>query len=235
MLLTDYILAPPLALSEVGGRTVNEDSVYPPIGSVSSADRLFIVCDGVGGASKGKEASQLVCRAISDYFRTHTGPSTHQVIEEAVATAESALDAYLIQQPSAKGMGTTMALVYLHEEGATVAHIGDSRVYQFRDGAVLFCTEDHKLVTDWVKCGLLTAEQAAIHPRRNVITRAVQGRSVQASVADVRQLTDLQPGDYFLLCTNGLLEVLTDDDLSAIICSKSIFRVFEVWAANKSV
>lgn len=115
---------------------------------------------------------------MSEFLRTHTSPSDHATIAAAIAEAESAIDGYLGQHPSAKGMGTTLVLLHLHEEGATVAHVGDSRVYQFRAGAILFQTDDHKLVNDWVRRGLLTPEQAATHPNRNVMTRAIQGRSV---------------------------------------------------------
>ena len=213
----DYQLAMPVALSEVGGRANNEDAVFPSVGRATPADRLFVVCDGMGGLAKGEEASRIVTESVGDFFRTVYGPSDEQTIGRAVAGAEATLDRYLEQYPSAKGMGTTLALLHLHDEGATVAHIGDSRVYQFRDGAILFQTEDHKLVNDWVRRGLLTPEQAAVHPNRNVVTRAVQGRTVQAAQADVQHLTDLQPGDYFLLCSDGLIEALSDADLIRIL------------------
>jgi PPM family protein phosphatase len=210
-------LAPPLALSEVGGRTANEDTVYPLVGHATPADQLFVVCDGMGGLAKGEEASQLVSEAIVQFFQTWFGPSDADTIGRAVAGAEAAIDSYLRQYPAAKGMGTTLTLLHLHEQGATVAHIGDSRVYQFRDGAVLFQTDDHKLVNEWVRRGLLTPEQAAVHPNRNVVTRAIQGRSVQTATPDVHVLTDLRAGDYLLLCSDGLLEPLTDADLCAIM------------------
>jgi len=214
---TDYQLAPPVALSEVGGRTNNEDAVYPPVGEATPLDRLFVVCDGMGGLAKGEEASRLVSESVGAFLSVYSGPSDGQAINRAVAEAEAALDDYLTRHPSAIGMGTTLALLYLHEEGATVAHIGDSRVYQFRDGAVLFQTEDHKLVNDWLRRGLITPEQAATHPNRNVVTRAIQGRSVQTAQPDVQYLTDLRAGDYFLLCSDGLIEALTDADLCAML------------------
>ena len=140
-------------------------------------------------------------------------------MQEAVRCAERRFDAYLAAHPEAVGMATTLTMLAFDDGGGvTVAHIGDSRVYQFRDGRIVFRTEDHSLVHVWVKLGRITAEEASRHPQRHVITRAIQGSSAPAE-ADVVRLTDVRPGDRFLLCTDGVTDVITDDALSSLFAT----------------
>jgi len=136
-------------------------------------------------------------------------------VQEAVRYAECRFDEYLAAHPEAAGMATTLTVLAFDDGGVTVAHIGDSRVYQFRDGRIVFRTEDHSLVNVWVKLGRIPAEEAAHHPQRPIITRAIQGRGA-ATEADVVRLTDVRPGDCFLLCTDGVTDCLTDEALSAL-------------------
>nr|WP_293844833.1 PP2C family serine/threonine-protein phosphatase [uncultured Arsenicibacter sp.] len=208
---------PPVAISETGGRQNNEDAVYPLPGLASVSDRLFLVCDGMGGLSEGEQASSLTISAIRSFFAQHPGPATFPLVSMAVQEAEKALEAYL-QTLSAPGkMGTTLTLLHLHRNGATVAHVGDSRIYHCRGNNILYRSTDHKLVDEWVKEGILTPEQAMDHPQRNVITRAIQGRPKTPALAEVSMLTDLRPGDYFFLCSDGILEQLTDAALTGIL------------------
>jgi serine/threonine protein phosphatase PrpC len=209
-------LFPPLAFNQIGQRDNNEDSVSPPVGTAGPECRVFIVCDGVGGGASGEVASRIVADGMTTYFNALTGPSNEETVAEALRAVEQALDAYLQQEPDTAGMATTLTLLHLHEQGATVAHVGDSRVYCCRDGRAAFQTDDHKLVNEWVKNGILTPEQAAEHPQQNVITRAVRG-SAKPVQADVALLQGLRPDDYFFLCTDGVLENLTTEKLCVIL------------------
>ena len=216
--MTGPTLHPPLGFHQTGERDNNEDFIYPLLAEVSASDRLFLVCDGVGGGVKGEVASQIVAGEVAAYFRAQPGPSDDETVMGALRSAEVALDLYLKKDPSAAGMATTMTLLHLHELGATVAHVGDSRVCCCRNGQIRFETDDHKLVNEWVKQGILTPEQATNHPERNVITRAVRGTARPAQ-ADVALLKGVQADDYFFLCTDGVLENLTSNQLSHILAT----------------
>ncbi|MBC7571339.1 MAG: protein phosphatase 2C domain-containing protein [Spirosoma sp.] len=207
----DVRIARPLGYSELGNRGNNEDALYPDPQHTSARQRWFLVCDGVGGAERGEIASKLAVTALDTYFHRHpVTVVTEAYVQEAVAHVEDQFNQYLTTNPQAAGMATTMTMLYLHEAGATVAHIGDSRVYQIREGSIIWCTDDHSYVNELVKAGVLSAAEAQKHPQRNIITRALQGgeKGVKASV---QILNDLRAGDYFFLCSDGVLERVSDE------------------------
>ncbi|GAB3976137.1 hypothetical protein GCM10028806_35020 [Spirosoma terrae] len=210
---------PPLALNEIGKRDNNEDSIFPSKGGAHEYDRLFLVCDGIGGNAKGEEASNIVCEAFDHVMESGRQPSNPMIIANALYYAEEQIDLFVQNNPEAKGMGTTMTLLHLHENGATIAHIGDSRVYHIRGRTIRFVTSDHKWVNKLVLSGDLSPEEALIHPRRNVIDRAILGRQERPSQADVIQVTDIRAGDYFFLCTDGILEGVDENQLVHILAS----------------
>ncbi|WP_448519837.1 PP2C family protein-serine/threonine phosphatase [Rhodoflexus sp.] len=211
-------IAPPLAFHELGQRSNNEDYIFPTVGTATAADRLFIVCDGVGGAAKGEVASRLACESISRFFAKHcTGVSDAALVQQAVAAAQEMIDSYIAAHSEAEGMATTLTLLHLHAQGATVAHIGDSRVYHIRKDNIIHKTSDHSMVNEWVSLGIITPEEAINHPSRNVITRVLHSTAISKVKADVQVITDLQAGDYFMLCTDGVLENLSDAQLLQIL------------------
>lgn len=204
-----------------GQRPNNEDYIKS-----NSDSTLFLVCDGMGGWDKGEVASQLVADSIADYLVQHPVDGINEAyLQQAITEAHKKLINYLNQNPLVSRMGTTLALLHLHPQGATIAHIGDSRVYHIRDGQILYRTTDHRQVLDMVKEGIITAEQAQTHPWRNRLSRsiAVQETPVDGQPtrppdrADVEQLRDIQAGDYFFLCTDGVLEQVTDETLTACL------------------
>lgn len=211
----------PYAISEKGRRFNNEDSIYPLSELVSPSQKLFVVCDGVGGAEKGEIASSLACESFQTFFSTFiNGDSTHEFIQKAVQYTETRFDEYIDVHPEAKGMATTLTMAYVGESGLTIAHIGDSRIYHIRKGELIYKTEDHSLVNSLVKLGQITPEEACTHPQKHVITRAIMG-SDQATEADVALLADLQSGDYVFMCTDGVTESMTDAELLQIFASGS--------------
>ena len=143
----------PCAVCEKGGRANNEDCIYPSSEYSESSQRLFLVCDGVGGAERGEIASALACDAIQTYFTTFLGDEdpTVEFIQQAVHYAETRFDTYLQQHPEATGMATTLTLAYIGKKSLTLAHIGDSRIYYIRDGKALYRSEDHSLVNSLVQ------------------------------------------------------------------------------------
>jgi protein phosphatase len=212
----------PFAATEKGKRRNNEDYIFPSSELANPEERLFMVCDGVGGSEKGEIASELTCGSFETYFNTFLKEDalSAEFINKALRYTESRFDEYIKHHPEAQGMATTFTLLYIGHDGITAAYAGDSRIYQFRDGKIIFKTEDHRLVNLWVKLGKITEEEAEKHPQKNVITKAIVG-SEHIVTADVQLLTDIEPGDKFLLCTDGVTETFTDKELAEIFNKKN--------------
>lgn len=211
-------------IHELGQRENQEDALYPKYGESSNDCRLFVLCDGMGGHEKGEVASNTVCETLSSYILERWNPNeplTDELFKEALNATYDALDAK--DDGAFKKMGTTMTFVCLHSEGATVAHIGDSRVYQIRPAngnepaKIMFVTRDHSLVNDLIKVGEITEAEAKHHPQKNVITRAMQPCLPSRPKADIKHIDDIQKGDYFYMCSDGMLEQTEDEQLLFII------------------
>ena len=203
------------------GQPHQEDSMYPAHGALSASDRLFVLCDGMGGHDAGEVASATVCEAMARSVANSVADAealfTDDMLQKAVASAFDALDGK--DTGAAKKMGTTMTFLKLHAGGATIAHMGDSRVYHIRPGKtaddtqIMFRTEDHSLVNDLLKVQAITPEEARVSPQKNIITRAMQPHMDRRPKADVYHTTDIRPGDYFYMCSDGMLEQMEDDNL----------------------
>lgn len=211
-------------IKELGTREKQEDSIFPELDMEESSDRLFILCDGMGGHAAGEVASSTVCRAISqsilDSCSDMEGSFTDDEFNAALNDSFDALDS--MDNGAIKKMGTTLTFLKLHAEGATIAHIGDSRVYHIRPGKdanetkILFQTRDHSLVNDLIKIGELTQEEAKYSRQKNIITRAMQPCMEHRSKADMYHTQDIRKGDYFMLCSDGMLEQMEDDNIRFI-------------------
>lgn len=196
------------------GNPHQEDNMYPEYGKQSDSDRLFILCDGMGGHDAGEIASATVCEAMSRSIlndgHDSDGVFTDADFKTAIDAAFKALDEK--DNGAEKKMGTTMTFLKLFNGGAFIAHMGDSRVYHIRPGKtcddteILFETSDHSLVNDLIKIGELTREEAVHSRQKNVITRAMQPNMGRQPKADVYTTTDIQAGDYFYMCSDGMLE-----------------------------
>lgn len=200
-----------------GKRENNEDSLFPNNDIPTTLNNLYLVCDGVGGLDKGEIASDLCCTQLNMYFSTNEiKVSDKNTIDDAISFVEKKFDSYMKDNPESVNMGSTITLLHLHTQGATVAHMGDSRVYHIRDGKIIFRTKDHSLVQSLVDEGLISEEEMQSHPRSNQINRAMRGASVKQYPADTIVRTDLQPNDIFFLCTDGVLESFTDKELEEL-------------------
>lgn len=196
------------------GTPHQEDCTYPLPDKLKDTDRTFILCDGMGGHDAGEVASATVCQAMGNYIfhdgHDAEGVFTEEDLNNAIAAAFAALDEK--DNGSEKKMGTTMTFLKLHNEGATVAHIGDSRVYHIRPGKdgsdtqLLYETKDHSLINDLIKIGELTKEEARHSKQKNVITRAMQPNMDRKPKADIYRTSDIKAGDYFYMCSDGMLE-----------------------------
>lgn len=217
-----YVLNP-MSIYELGQRANQEDSIFPQSGKATVNDRLFIVCDGMGGHDSGEIASQTVCEAMSKRILSHSlleeVPFTGEQFNEALNAAYDQLDKK--DNGAAKKMGTTMTLVKFHSEGCLLAHIGDSRIYHIRPSEkYIFHTRDHSLVNDLYDIGEITLEEIKTSKQKNVITRAMQPNLDKRPKADIKQITDIRPGDYFFMCSDGMLEEMEDDNLLNILSDR---------------
>jgi serine/threonine protein phosphatase PrpC len=199
-----------ICISEQGKRANNEDS------ALFSEGEVFIVCDGVGGNEKGEIASQIV----SEVFLVQGLKKSELNLNEVLRIAENALSDYLEIHPTAIGMATTLTFSKVLENGIQVAWCGDSRVYQFRNGEIVYQTRDHSWVNEAVDNRIITLEESINHPKSNVITRAVQGNQ-KVTQLDTHFIKDVRKGDFFMHCSDGVLEAWSDDDLKALFNSNN--------------
>lgn len=196
------------------GHPHQEDCIFPEYGKQSDSDRLFILCDGMGGHDSGEVASATVCDAMSRTIigdgHDKEGRFTYDDFMKALEAAFDALDEK--DTHAEKKMGTTLTFLKFHNDGAFIAHIGDSRIYHIRPGKtgketkILHETSDHSLVNDLIKVGELTKEEARSNIQKNVITRAMQPHLESRPKADIYETADIKPGDYFYMCSDGMLE-----------------------------
>ncbi len=202
------------AKTDVGRkRSMNQDYFYCGKDAVGSFQNLFIVADGMGGHKAGDHASRLcVEQMIASVEQTrHATPVT--IFEEAVNKANGAIYGESVEHMEYEGMGTTMVACTCQGDKMYVANIGDSRLYLIRDG-IQQITDDHSLVEELVKNGNLTESEARVHPQKNIITRAL-GTEEMVS-ADYFEVP-IKSGDLVLLCSDGLSNMLDDDDMEYIL------------------
>src|SRR5512139_1515146 len=212
-------------LTDVGRRrTVNEDAFF-----MDDTLGLYVVADGMGGHAAGEVASHeavdtvhgMVRRGQGELARVAAGDSSDGAVRAAIRILESAVQAatYMVfglaqHEPDRQGMGTTLSALALCGRYGITAQVGDSRVYLVRDGLASSLTEDHTLVAWQLKQGIITEEEAAVSPHRNVITRAVGSREyVQVDT----RFIDVRPGDAFLLCSDGLHGYLKDEEIPPVV------------------
>lgn len=209
---------------QIGKREYQEDSRFPDIDTPNQEQRFFVVCDGVGGCDKGEVASQTVCESIGKSMsKVGFGDDfTNEDFNHVLDAAYDALDAKT--NSSNREMATTLAFVCFHGGGCTMAHIGDSRIYQIRPSeGILYRSDDHSMVNTMVHNGMLTPEQAMNHPQRNMITRYMESVDSDQNrcMATVMRTVDVAVGDYFFMCSDGVLHMVTDDELLEILSSES--------------
>jgi serine/threonine protein phosphatase PrpC/CRP-like cAMP-binding protein len=211
------------ARTDVGKkRKHNEDALL-----ADDALGLYVVADGMGGHAAGEVASAQAVesiraalapnRSILERYAAQPSVEARESIASLMETAvqKACADVFYLSQADADrgGMGTTVVAMLVVGKNAVIGHVGDSRVYLYRKGRAHQLTEDHTIVQEQLKRGLITRAELATAENRNVITRAV---GIQASVPVDTLVTDLLPGDLFLLCSDGLHGYLQDDELPAL-------------------
>jgi protein phosphatase len=206
-------------------RRLNED-VY----LVDAEHGVFLVADGMGGHAAGEVASRLAADEVMQTFSEHpiaeneTWPehwnmarsATANLLVDAILAGHQRVTEAVSRDPNLKGMGTTVvAAVHPANSGhLIICHVGDSRAYRFRGEDLRLLTEDHSWVHEQVQAGFLTEEAARSHPLKNVVTQALGGSSEPR--VDILE-TELRAGDVFLLCSDGLNSMLTDDEIADLL------------------
>jgi len=199
--------------TDKGSRSSNQDAFF-------ESDKLFIVCDGVGGVSYGDVASKLACSSFAEYFTANPAEIydcdyLNKALQYTIEKFKETVNKY----PETKDMCTTVVLMAFDADGAIAGWMGDSRLYHLRDGKILFATEDHSLINEMKKKGEDTANVS-----RNFITKALgANRSQELSFHGIAK-QDIQSGDYFFLCTDGVLENVTDDLLTEVLGSEKTMK-----------
>ncbi len=212
------------AISDVGRKRKGNEDHY----LVNPDQRLFVVADGMGGHAAGEVASRIAVEAIEDFVRQtrvdgssalpwgHDAPITSETdrIREAVVYSNGMVFDATRERAEYEGMATTIAAVLVDGAMVHVAHVGDSRVYLFRRNHMKQMTRDHSWVNEQVENGVLTPEQARVHPLRNVVTRALGGQA--ELTVDVTSL-EVRPDDVLLLCSDGLTTMVSDEEIVQIL------------------
>lgn len=170
-----------------------------------------IVCDGMGGAKGGNVASCLAVETYMDEMEQADPAEPVMAMNRALATANEKVRQRSLTDPECSGMGTTLVAAWVQSDlHAYLINIGDSRAYLIRSSGISQITRDHSLVADLVAHGKITKEQARIHPNKNIITRALgTDRHADGDLFEV----DLVPGDFILLCSDGLSNIVTDQEI----------------------
>ncbi len=205
------------SISDIGkNREMNQDYVYTSENAVGNLPNLFIVADGMGGHKAGEFASKFTVETIVESVRTNEQKESVRIIEEAIQTANRELIQKARQDETMAGMGTTVVVVTVIGDKAFVANVGDSRMYVIGK-EISQITRDHSLVEEMVRMGELAKDAAKDHPDKNIITRAVgAAQDVDVDFFEV----ELYPQDYILMCSDGLTNMVEDEDIRRIVQSQ---------------
>lgn len=216
-------------------RTDNQDAYFA--GKITDDSVFAVVCDGMGGANAGNVASELAVRHISEYvIRSYRDgmdmTDTEKTLKNAIVSANISLYDKAVNNAELAGMGTTAVAAFVKDGTAVIAHVGDSRIYLVND-EIKQLTRDHSVVQSLIESGKITPEDAKVHPRKNIITRALGAEENVAVDSDCINLSD---GDTLLLCSDGLTNFLDDKDILTVFQNNDISAVAErlVEEANKN-
>lgn len=206
-------------------REGNEDTVYPHNDAdtyayqprpetVNQKGHLLLVADGIGGAQAGSEASRWVRRVVVERYYDFPDPNPASALPAVIYQANASLYQYL-QSTGIQGAGSTIVAAVIHQNTLYVAHVGDSRAYLLRNGQVYRLTQDHTLTQLKLLRGLITPEQAATDPDQGVLTRSLG--SAPTVEVEVSRPVSLAPGDVVLLCSDGLTDVVSDEEIAETV------------------
>jgi protein phosphatase len=215
-------------LTDVGQkRESNEDSVFyfqpEDANQMRNKGTLTIVADGMGGHQAGEVASRTAVETIQQSYYDLSDENPREALEQAFLDANRDIFIAANADPSLNGMGTTATALLLIKDLAYFAHVGDSRLYRIRDEEIALLCEEHTLVMEMVKNGLLPLHEARQHPYRNVITRAL-GTNPELQVNTPPQALPMQMGDCYVLCSDGLHDLVEESEIQRIVAGSDAFE-----------
>lgn len=197
-----------VASTTIGGRSENQDD-FCVLDTPSGC--LAVVCDGMGGGPGGRTASFIAKKVVRDVVcSAPVGTPREEILRNAIAAAQNVLQQQERENPSLKGMGTTVVAALINERSAVIAHLGDSRCYRVSGRRMMFKTPDHSLVAELVRKKSLTEEEARLSPQSNIITRGLG--SVDNHTPEINEVP-FRKGDRFVICTDGVWGMLPHDAL----------------------
>ena len=217
------ILKQVFSFMQQGIRDYQEDARFPDDDKPQLEQRFFVVCDGVGGSEHGEVASNTVAKTFGeamkkvDLKKDFTNDDFKIVLDRAYQKLDK------VGKKVEGDMATTLTFVCFHEKGVTMAHMGDSVIYQVRPGfGIIYRSEDHSLINSLVHSGIISPEAAEDNPKKNVITRYMEPAEEDQSRcnATVVRTKDVKEGDYFILCSDGVGAKIDDESLTSILLDK---------------
>ncbi len=195
-------------------RTMNQDYIFCSEEPVGSFPNLFVVADGMGGHKAGDYASKTCVDYVVDSIKNSDRKTPISILEQAINRANEQILKEAQNNKDLEGMGTTFVCSVIMDNTMYVANIGDSRLYVINEKEIRQITEDHSLVEEMIRTGELGRKEARIHPNKNIITRALG--TTEEVTADYFEV-DVRPGDVILLCSDGLSNMMDDDDIMYIL------------------
>ena len=189
-------------------RKNNEDAI------IFIEPETFVVADGMGGQAAGEIASQILIDTVKNFLPEIPEPLNEDILQKAILKANAAILREAEKNPQYQGMGTTATILHIYNRRAYFAHVGDSRLYRLRGKNFEQITQDHSYVEELVRAGEITEAQARVHPMKNVLTQAV---GVVEEISVDTASFPVETGDIFLLCTDGLTNMIDDKTISEIL------------------
>ena len=203
------------SVTDIGKRRkLNQDYVYVAVSPVGNLPNLFIVADGMGGHNAGDFASKYTVEVMENYIATTQDLDAEQILNAAVKEANTHIRSIAMKDETLSGMGTTVVAATVQDDVLQVANVGDSRLYIIGEKGIRQITRDHSLVEEMVRMGGIDRVTARSHPDKNIITRAVG--ALDSIEADFFR-EELQDGDMILLCSDGLTNMLEDEEIMEIV------------------
>lgn len=213
-----------VGITDVGRKRQNNEDNY----LINDELNLYIAADGMGGHAGGEFASQIAVNTVEEVFLNLESDSsssdglndaaleqlTREKLEYAIRLAGRKIWEKALDEPEYRGMGTTALALYVRNDKAFISHVGDSRAYRYRAGTVEQLTEDHSLVNEQIKAGLISPEHAKTHRLKNIITRSL---GYQEEVEVDTLIDSLEVGDVFVLCSDGLSNLVEEPDMEVIV------------------
>ncbi|MBR2039932.1 MAG: Stp1/IreP family PP2C-type Ser/Thr phosphatase [Clostridia bacterium] len=224
------------AKTDIGVKRHSNQDEYAIL-NLNDGSVLAVVCDGMGGANAGNVASHIACQVITSFFersfRLGLNPEgVMALLQSAILSANIEVFNMASKNVELSGMGTTVVAAFVSKDFTVVSHVGDSRAYIIGDD-VTQLTRDHSVVQSLIESGKLTPEEAVIHPRRNVITRAL---GIEPDILVDSDEYDLKENDFLLLCSDGLSNFASTDEMSQIFNKTKAEQIADelVKCANKN-